>query len=267
MDFLLYIFVGATVGLAIGITGVGGGSLMTPILLLFGFPPHVAVGTDLLYAGITKTGGALAHQRLKTINWRLVSLMAMGSLPTAAITIYSLQFFFSDPESYQKLLTSTLGIMLVLTSLVILFKTHFRLAPASYPLSSNNNSLDNEPVFSKQKLVITVVAGIVLGVLVTLSSVGAGAIAAAVLMLLYPALPSLKIIGTDLAHAVPLTLFAGLGHMWLGNVDFLLLACLLVGSLPAVAFGTQIGRKMPERTLQTVLASCLMLIGAKYTFF
>ena len=267
MDFSLYILVGATVGLAIGVTGVGGGSLMTPLLLLFGFPPHIAVGTDLLYAAITKTGGALAHQRQRTVNWKLVSLLAIGSLPSAGLTIFTLQYFFNDPESYKRLLTGTLGLMLLLTSAVILFKAHFKLKPSPYPIYQEDFSKQYYPVFSRKQLVITLIAGIVLGVLVTLSSVGAGAIAAAVLMLLYPKLPSIKIIGTDLAHAVPLTLFAGLGHLWLGNVDFLLLGSLLVGSIPAVYLGTRIGRKIPERALQTVLASCLMLIGAKYTFF
>lgn len=261
MDILLYILAGAAVGLAVGITGVGGGSLMTPLLLLFGFPPHVAVGTDLMYASITKAGGALAHHKQRTIRWRLMGLMAAGSLPAAGVTIFLLHNYFGDPESYNHLLTTSLGFMLILTSGVILLKSRLRQNIAQEIVAQQ------DLVTTRKQDVLTFAMGVSLGVLVTLSSVGAGAIAAAVLMILYPKLASIKIVGTDLAHAVPLTLIAGLGHMFLGNVDFLLLGSLLIGSLPAIMLGTKLGANIPDKVLHPILASVLMLIGAKYAFF
>ncbi len=259
MDIILYIIAGAAVGLAVGITGVGGGSLMTPLLLLFGFPPNVAVGTDLLYAAVTKSGGVAAHQRKKTIRWQLTGLMALGSLPAAGITVYCLHHYFGDPEQYRHLLTASLGFMLILTSMVILFKAYLR------PQQPNLSGI--EVASSPRQLAMTFVMGAVLGVVVTLSSVGAGAIAAAALMVLHPRLSPISVIGTDLAHAVPLTLIAGIGHLWLGNVDFMLLGCLLVGSLPAIVLGTRLSAKIPPRVMQSTLATVLMIIGTKYAFF
>lgn len=261
MDILFYILAGAAVGLAVGITGVGGGSLMTPLLLLFGFPPHVAVGTDLMYAAITKSGGVMAHHKQGTIRWRLMLLMAAGSLPAAGVTVYLLHNVFGDPEDYAHVLTTSLGFMLILTSAVILFKSRIR------------KNLEQDPSFSapvansKKQDIVTFFMGLTLGVLVTLSSVGAGAIAAAVLMMLYPKLASVNIVGTDLAHAVPLTFIAGFGHLLLGNVDFLLLGSLLIGSLPAIMIGTRLGANIPDKVLHPILASVLMLIGVKYAIF
>lgn len=256
IDFLLYITAGAGVGLMIGITGVGGGSLMTPLLLLFGFPAHTAVGTDLLYAGLTKASGIAAHQHKKTIVWPITLSLAAGSIPAAIITILALEQFFDSPIHYQNLLQSTLGFMLILTSAVLLSKRHIQ-QWATQPLTLS----------PKHKQLLTFVMGIVLGIFVTLSSVGAGAFGAAVLLLLYPRLSSLRIIGTDIAHAVPLTLVAGLGHCYLGNVDFFLLAGLLFGSLPAINLGVLLASRIPEKVLHPLLSSTLMALGVKYAFF
>jgi len=260
MDLIYYIVAGAGVGLAIGLTGVGGGSLMTPLLLLFGFPPATAVGTDLLYAAITKSGGVAMHYRQGTINWRVVSAMLLGSLPASVATSFFLHRYFDANEQYTHLLTTSLGIMLILTSIVLLFKDKL-LSP----------SIDDSPKFLKsareRSLQWTFFAGLILGVFVTLSSVGAGAFGTAVLLLLFPRLPSINIIGTDLSHAVPLTLVAGFGHLLLGNVDFLLLGSLLIGSLPAIYIGTKLGAKLPDNILQPVLASALLALGVKYAFF
>lgn len=258
MEILLYIFAGAAVGLAVGVTGVGGGSLMTPLLILFGFPYHVAIGTDLLYASITKAGGVVSHQREKHINWRIVIALGAGSIPAAIITTLLLRTVFTHADEYKELLTTSLGIMLLITSLVLLFKS--RLQPSSP--SGAGRWLQNHAT------PVTVVMGVFLGVFVTLSSVGAGAIGTAILMILYPALQARHIVGTDIAHAVPLTLVAGLGHMlFLGNVDFVLLACLLMGSLPTVSLGTKIGAKLPNHVLQPVLAFILMGLGIKFAAF
>ena len=224
LTFLLYILAGAVVGLAVGVTGVGGGSLMTPMLLMFGFPPNVAIGTDLLYAAITKSGGVVSHHLKKNIDWALVGRMAAGSIPAAILTSIVLKLFFADASGYTHILTFSLGVMLVLTSVVLLFRDRLK------QQALNNQGLiglaHRNPVF------FTVLMGFIIGVFVTLSSVGAGAIGAAVLLTLYPHLPSYRIVGVDIAHAVPLTFIAGFAHLWLGNVNVALLVCLLIGSLP-----------------------------------
>lgn len=260
MEFIEYILAGAAVGLAIGLTGVGGGSLMTPLLLLFGFPPHVAIGTDLLYAAVTKAGGVAFHQRHRNIDWRISTLLAAGSLPASALTVIVLAKFFPNPESYRHLLTSSLGVMLILTSIVLLLKRKIAV----------RTSIDHNTflkLIHQHSSRFTLITGFALGVFVTLSSVGAGAFGTALLLILYPHLSSVKVVGTDLAHAVALTLFAGLGHLYLGHVDFGLLGALLIGSLPATYLGAHLGTRLPERWLFSILASALMALGVKYAFF
>ncbi len=258
MDILFYILAGICVGFTVGLTGVGGGSLMTPLLLMFGFPPNIAVGTDLLYASITKSGGVWVHHKQRTIQWRIVSLLALGSLPGSILTIIILHFFYQDADQYAAILTTTLGIMLMGTASVLLFRKYLH----KIIWKKSTKSMSHQ-----QSTGITIVFGFILGALVTLSSVGAGALGTALLLTLYPRLIAVKVVGTDLAHAVPLTLVAGLGHLLLGNVDYFLLVSLLVGSIPAVYFGTKIGSKLPDYILQPVLASALLILGIKYVFF
>lgn len=260
MEFLYYILAGAGVGFAVGVTGVGGGSLMTPLLLLFGFPAHIAIGTDLLYAAITKGGGVFVHKRQGTVRWKIVANLAAGSIGASLITIMVLKYYFTSPEDYQALLTSCLGVMLVATSLVLLFRKQIQAKHDSGPRSLLGG-------LSQRATLWTFLMGIVLGALVTLSSVGAGAFGTALLLILYPRMPSIQIVGTDLAHAVPLTLVAGLGHLALGNVDYNLLAALLIGSLPAIYVGTRLATRLPDKVLQPVLASTLFALGIKYAFF
>lgn len=259
-DILYYILAGAGVGLAIGLTGVGGGSLMTPILILFGFPNHVAIGTDLLYASITKMGAAVFHTRRNNVNWRIVALLAAGSIPASLLTSFALRSFFGDANEYKHLLTTSLGIMLILTALVILLRGFLR------------SSATREPgrwaqLCQRHADAITFAAGLFLGVFVTLSSVGAGALCAALLMTLHSRLAALQVVGTDIAHAVPLTLIAGLGHFFLlGNVDFKLLACLLAGSLPAIHFGSRLATAIPNGVLQSILAVLLLALGVRFAW-
>ncbi len=256
---LLYILAGATVGIAVGVTGVGGGSLMTPILLLFGFPPNIAIGTDLLYAAITKTGGVVSHHRKGSIRWPLVITLAIGSIPAALLASLVLKYVFEGANDYGHILTLTLGIMLILTSGVILFKHRLK--------ADAINDKGLLAIIHRHPKRFTVIMGFLLGFLVTFSSVGAGAFGAALLMTLYPYLTAKQIVGTDIAHAVPLTFIAGIGHLLLGNVDFMLLGALLIGSLPAIHLGTHIGSRLPNRILQPLLASILMLLGMKFVFF
>ena len=175
MELLYFICAGAAVGLAVGLTGVGGGSLMTPFLILFGIPYHVAIGTDLLYAAITKAGGMVTHARQKTIEWRIMGLLALGSIPASLLTTYFLSNVFTDSSGYESILTLSLGIMLVLTSIVIIFRGR---------LSGDLGHENSRP--KKHSDIIVLFAGLFLGIFVTLSSVGAGAFGAAILMLLYP---------------------------------------------------------------------------------
>lgn len=258
---MLYVAAGAGVGLAVGLTGVGGGSLMTPLLILFGFPYNVAIGTDLLYAAVTKAGGVAAHRRQKSVQWSIVKYLALGSIPASLATAMLLGTVFTDAKQYEGLLTRSLGIMLVLTAMVILFRRFLR----------KTSDRPHGPVglyFQEHAKMVTTISGIFLGVFVTLSSVGAGAFCAALLMTLYPRLPALHVVGTDIAHAVPLTLIAGMGHfLLLGNVDLVLLASLLVGSLPAINIGTRLAAKMPSRVLQPVLATLLLGMGLKFSCF
>ena len=259
MDILLYIISGAAVGLAIGVTGVGGGSLMTPLLIMMGFPYHIAIGTDLLYAAVTKAGGVVAHQKQKSIHWNTVFAMAAGSVPAALLTSFLLNRIFNGVDEYEQLLTTSLGVMLMLTALVLIFKNKLQ-----SPLTTTEPS----PRVKRRAVVLTFAMGIFLGVFVTLTSVGAGALGTAILMVLYPRFTALKIVGTDIAHAVPLTFIAGMGHyIFLGNVDFVLLACLLVGSLPAVRFGTKLGAQLPSTVLRPILATILMGLGVKFALF
>jgi len=258
IDFLMYVLAGAGVGLAVGMTGVGGGSLMTPLLLLFGFPTPVAVGTDLMYAAITKVSGVYAHHRQGTVDWKVVGRMALGSMPAAVLTVFALAFLFGDPEEYRTILLSTLGVMLILTSVVLLMRQRLQYLH-SHPERISWAARNQRP--------LTVLFGVFLGICVTLSSVGAGAFGAALLLVLYPLLSPVRVVGTDLAHAVPLTLVAGLGHWHLGHVDVMLLASLLVGSIPAIHLGSKLAQRIPARVLQSTLATILMVIGTKYAFF
>ncbi|MCL6271939.1 sulfite exporter TauE/SafE family protein [Sansalvadorimonas sp. 2012CJ34-2] len=257
MDALLYILAGAGVGFAVGLTGIGGGSLMTPLLLLFGFPAPTAIGTDLMYAAITKTGGVVVHHRQHTIDWSIVARLAAGSIPASLMTIWLLSNWFNNSDAYARILTSSLGFMLIMTALVLLSRRKFVKSDQTQGMVS---------WLQGHAQVVTFIMGFLLGVLVTLSSVGAGAFGTAVLLVLYPALASVRVVGTDLAHAVPLTLVAGFGHLLLGNVDFLLLGSLLIGSLPAIHLGAKLGQRLPEILLQRLLALILLGMGIRYAF-
>ena len=254
MDFA-QVFSGFAVGTIVGITGVGGGALMTPLLvLLFGVAPATAVGTDLLYAAITKTGGTVVHARRGQVDWRIVRRLAAGS-PPAAIAVLALVSWLvpGGLGAAHKTITFFLGLALLLTAAALLLRR--RLLAWAQALSGARPA--GERVWP------TVLAGAVLGALVALSSVGAGALGVTALFFLYPGLAAIRIVGADLAHAVPLTLVAGLGHWWFGSIDWPLLATLLVGSLPGVWLGSHLAHRIPEPVLRPVLAGMLVLAGGK----
>ena len=253
-----YTLSGFVVGAIVGLTGVGGGSLMTPLLvLLFGVHPATAVGTDLLYAAVTKAGGTVAHGRKGHIEWGVTLRLAAGSIPAAAITIFVLSQLPKGSNAIGHIISHGLGFALMLTAVAILFGRRLREYAAKH---------DDSPLRQCCLGKITVLVGAILGVLVTISSVGAGALGVAALFFLYPKLSPVKIVGSDVAHAVPLTLVAGLGHWMLGGVDWALLGSLLLGSLPGIWLGSHVSAKVPEHILRRILASMLVLIGSKLVF-
>lgn len=249
----LYSLSGFVVGAIVGLTGVGGGSLMTPLLiLLFGIHPATAVGTDLLYAALTKTAGTLVHGFGRSVDWQVVFTLSLGSVTAAAITLWWLSTAGGQSPEIAHLLGVVLGGMLVLTSLSLLLRRWlFRFAAGHRELPS------------RTRFIVTVVFGTLLGVLVSISSVGAGALGVTVLMLLHPRLPLLRIVATDIAHAVPLTLVAGLGHWMIGNVDWGMLASLLVGSIPGIVIASLFAPKIPETVVRVLLATVLAVVGIK----
>jgi uncharacterized protein len=263
---VMYSLSGFAVGLLVGITGVGGGSLMTPLLVfLFGFKPAVAVGTDLLYAAITKTGGVFVHHgKHKSVDWRIVSLLSTGSLPLALATLYVIKHFMAVGKETTGIITYSLGIALILTATALIIRA-ILLRKSKGQIDDDYSTIDNAGRFpTRWEIPATILTGAVLGVLVTLSSVGAGALGTVALLFLYPRMTTVKIVGTDLAHAIPLTAVAGIGHLSLGNVDLLLLGSLLIGSLPGIWIGSHLSAKIPEHFLRPVLASILLLIGVKF---
>jgi hypothetical protein len=253
----LYSLSGFAVGMLVGMTGVGGGALMTPILiLLFGIHPATAVGTDLLYAAATKTGGSLVHGFARGIDWRVVRRLAGGSIPATLLTLAVLSHFNLNGEAARSLITLVLSVALFATAFVLVFGQ-----PIVALYRARVSELD-----PRRTAVTTVLVGIVLGVLVSISSVGAGAIGVIVLMLLYPHLPMAKIVGTDIAHAVPLTLVAGLGHWMMGSVNWHIILSLLVGSLPGIFLGSYFAIRIPERALRLILASTLFVVASRIAY-
>lgn len=251
----LYSISGFIVGALVGFTGVGGGSLMTPLLVLFfGIAPATAVGTDLLYAAITKSNGTLVHALNRTVDWRVTVRLAAGSVPATLLTLIALALLGqSNTHAANGLITSVLGFALILTACAILFRGFLLRYLARH----------TDRLSERRIRLLTHLLGAFLGVLVSISSVGAGAIGITVLLALYPRYPTVRLVGSDIAHAVPLTFVAGLGHWVLGSVDWNLLVSLLIGSIPGIAIGSMFAARIPDRFLRPVLASTLAAVGVK----
>ncbi|HEY4713520.1 MAG TPA: sulfite exporter TauE/SafE family protein [Aquirhabdus sp.] len=275
IDYYYFILAGLLVGFCVGVTGVGGGSLMTPILIsVMGVPPQIAIGTDLLYASISKFCGSLVHAKKLNIVWPIVIFLSLGSIPASLGTTWALHYFFESSNDYKKLLTMVLGFMLVLTGISIVFRAQIEQFFAKrrgmtteqrHSLHADSPEAQNiqaQAMLKNKGLVVFM--GAVLGVFVTLSSVGAGAFGIMALVLLFPNLPMIRIIGSDVVHAVLLTLVAGLGHLFTGNVDFTMLGYLLIGAIPAIIVGTLVSSKLPEHHIRRVLGVTLLLIGINF---
>ncbi len=250
----VYVASGFCVGLLVGMTGVGGGSLMTPILiLLFGVHPATAVGTDLLYAAATKTAGSLVHGWARSIHWPAVLRLGCGSISASILTFLLLWWLDLPTGTVRSLVNSTLCFALFLTATSLIFRKLI-----IDRLRARMASVDEATIGRA-----TVLVGVALGVLVSISSVGAGAVGVTALLLLYPQQPMARIVGSDIAHAVPLTLIAGIGHWIMGSTDWQLLGVLLIGSLPGIAIGSYFAVRVPETALRLLLAAILLVVAGK----
>jgi uncharacterized protein len=253
----LYTLSGFFVGALVGLTGVGGGSLMTPILiLLFGIHPATAVGTDLLYAAATKTGGTLVHGLNHTIDWKIVGRLALGSAPAAIITLFILSRFDLSGGTASRVITFSLGLALLATALALVFRTKLVTVYAARV----------GELAPRRTASLTLLTGVMLGALVSVTSVGAGALGVTALILLYPRLPTARIVGSDIVHAVPLTLIAGIGHWLIGSIDTGILGSLLLGSLPGIVVGSFLAIRVPDLVLRLTLATVLMIVGGRLVF-
>jgi uncharacterized protein len=254
----LYVLSGVLVGALVGFTGVGGGSLMTPILILmFGIHPSSAVGTDLLYAAATKTAGSTVHGFNKTIEWKVVFRLAAGSIPMTVLTVAFLYWLGIESKATQVFITKVLGIAILITAISLLMRE-----PLMRLYDSRIGEIDRRLVGP-----LTTLVGGILGMLVTISSVGAGAIGVTALVFLYPKMPTRRIVGTDIAHAVPLTLLAGIGHSFLGTIDLHILGSLLVGSIPAIVASSMVSARTPDHVVRIALAVVLLLVCVRLWFF
>ena len=265
LDVIHFILAGVVVGFCVGVTGVGGGSLMTPILIgLFKIEPHIAIGTDLLYASISKFCGSLVHAKKLNIIWPLVIFLSLGSIPASFATTWVLEHYLSQSTHYKMVLTMFLGFMLTITGISIIFRPQIERFFSKYRNPNPSETVIDPNAITKNKRVYIIIMGVILGIFVTLSSVGAGAFGIMALIIMFPNMPMIRIIGSDVVHAVLLTLVAGLGHMNSGNVDFHLLMWLLVGSIPAIVVGTLLSSKMPERLIRRILGITLFALGVNF---
>ncbi|MYM24052.1 TSUP family transporter [Duganella sp. FT135W] len=255
---LQFVASGFAVGLLVGMTGVGGGSLMTPLLtLLFGVTPAVAVGTDLAFASLTKGVGTFTHRLRGTVHWDIVRRLCLGALPAALLASIGLKYFGTLSKEMGQIIRYTIAGSVFLTVIALLFKRKMLAWITAHPERQlQGRALHNATIFT----------GAVLGVLVTISSIGAGAIGATVLVMLYPRLTAAEVAGTDIAYAVPLTAIAAVGHWWLGSINWTLLLTLLVGSVPGITLGAYAARAVPERLLRGILAVTLVAVAVKLVY-
>lgn len=244
---------GAGVGSIVGLTGVGGGSLMTPLLIsVFGLDKAVAIGTDLWFAGLTKVSGSVAHHREGHVDYHITKKLLMGSIPATILTMVAMHVF-DIHKSKGSTLAYALGIALLLTAVTVAFR----------PVWHRVGIWLERWITRERRPALTVLCGAILGVLVSLSSIGAGALGATMILLLYPRLDMKRLVGSDIAHAVPLTIVAGIGHASLGNVNWTLLIELLVGSIPAIWVAAKLTKHLPETITRFALCACLVLAAKK----
>jgi hypothetical protein len=255
---LTYILSGFAVGLLVGMTGVGGGSLMTPLLtLLFGVTPSVAVGTDLAFASLTKSAGTITHRSRGNVQWPIVGRLCTGALPAALLATLALQYLGPLNAAIGQVIRYSIAVSVLLTVVAILFRSK---------MLAWVNAKPGRQLQGRKLAGATILSGAILGTLVTVSSIGAGAIGATLLVMLYPKLSPAEVAGTDIAYAVPLTAIAAFGHWWLGSINWLLLATLLIGSVPGITLGSWAAKAVPERFLRGLLAMTLAGVALKLVY-
>jgi uncharacterized protein len=253
---------GFIIGALVGVTGVGAGSLTTPVLVAgFGIHPIVAVGTDLLFACLTKSTAAWRHHRLGHVDWHILTWLALGSVPAAALVLGLLAWINPDTQQLAKILRLLLGYALIVSAAAIIIRPWLLPVDRAFIAWSNGAPGNDQPAATPRTTALVAV-GAVLGGLVALTSIGAGAIGVVALTLLFPLLPAKRIVGTDIVHAIPLTLIGGLGHMALGHINWHLLAAMLVGSIPGIALGSRITGRLPDWVLRCLLATVLVIAAA-----
>jgi hypothetical protein len=252
---LSYVISGFSVGLLVGLTGVGGGSLMTPLLtLIFGIQPTTAVGTDLAFASITKSAGTFAHRLRGTVRWDVVKHLCIGALPASLLATFALHYFGALDKQIGQIIKYSIACSVLLTIIAVIFRGKMQAWINRHP---------EKQLQGATLTAATILAGATLGTLVTISSIGAGAVGATILVLLYPRLSPAEIAGTDIAYAVPLTAIAAIGHWWLGSINWALLGTLLIGSLPGIMLGSLAAKAMPEKILRGILAVTLAAVATK----
>jgi uncharacterized membrane protein YfcA len=247
------LLMGLFVGFLVGLTGVGGAALLTPVLVLMGISPTIAVGTDLVYNSITKLFGSIQHYRQKTINLQFVKYLAIGSVPSAIIAVVLLQVFDSFFNNQEQLIKHALGYVLILVALATLIKTFSK-------KSFESNRIQMKSFEEKKKL--TIFIGAALGFVVGLTSVGSGSLFALAMLYLYRMKAS-ELVGTDIAHAFLLVTVAGSLYAGFGNVDYMLVLNLLLGSIPGVILGSTLSAKVPAKPLRTAMAIIIFISGIK----
>lgn len=231
---------------------------MTPILtLVFGVSPTVAVGTDLAFASLTKISGTFVHRLKNNIRWQIVKHLCFGALPAAAVTTLALQQVGTVGHDIGRFIRYTIAVSIMLTVAAIIFRSRMVAWLDAHP---------ERQLHGKKLTAATILAGAAIGALVTISSIGAGAIGSTVLILLYPRLKPAEVAGTDIAYAVPLTTIAALGHWWLGTINWELLVILLIGSVPGITLGSLIARAIPAIALRALLATALTGVAVKMVY-
>ena len=256
---LYYSLAGALTGFVVGLTGVGGGALMTPILLIiFDVSVITAVATDLWFAAITKIATLGIHHNKRQIDWKVARLLWMGSIPFSFLIVIAV--VSGSVSKISGFLPKAIGVLVLITALGLVISSKIK---TEKPLFKFNNI----PNFKKIQPLATILAGAVLGIIVSLTSVGAGVFGTLILIYLYSyRMSSHKVVATDIAHAIPLALVAGTGYLISGKVNLSLLTSLLIGSIPTAILGAVVAHKISDRLLKLTLSIVLFVVGLKLVF-
>ncbi len=258
---LVPVLFGLLVGFLVGLTGVGGGSLMTPFLIaVLGVPAPTAVGTDMVYATATKMTGSVQHYRQRSVNLEVAVFLGLGSIPASLLGVWTLEWIkvAYDAETVRSIMITIIAATLVLVGASLIFKAFL---PERW-VRSRQTAWDGKTSMSPKRRLFTVLFGATGGYLVGLTSIGSGSVMAVILLLLYPLAPAI-VVGTDIAHATVLSLVTGFAHLLNGNVDLPLVGTLLLGSIPGVLVGSRLAPRLPGRPLTIILAIMLVFVGAR----